>query len=130
MASVLFSLHISAQPNTLVTDTTIYTFVDTMPQYPGGPGAMMSYLSKSITYKSTIPCALPKLYMQFVVNAKGEITQPKASVLQNSDCLGLNDFLHSVENQLAAMPTWTPGKQAGKPVNVRLNLPLFVCMQH
>jgi protein TonB len=129
IVSVLLSLHVCAQQDPPATDTTVYTFVDNMPQYPGGPGAMMQYLSANIQYKGSESCgALPRIYMSFVINAKGEVTQPKAAVRYDPVCPELQAFLSSVEKALAGMPDWEPGRRNTVPVNVRLNLPMFICL--
>jgi hypothetical protein len=98
-----------------------------MPQYPGGPGAMMKYLSAKTNDFHGIPCVTSKVYMQFVIDQEGKVQQPKASVRTVIDCKEIDDYLRSLEKVLAAMPAWSPGIQDGKSVNVKLTLQTFIC---
>jgi protein TonB len=58
-----------------------------------------------------------RIYIQFVVDKKGDITNIK--VINKS-----GDFITEVKRVMSLLPRMKPGMQRGKPVNVRYVLPL------
>ena len=54
----------------------------------------------------------------FVVNKDGSVVEPK--VLKSVDASLDKEALR----MLSVMPKWTPGKQRGKPVRVRYQVPI------
>jgi len=59
-----------------------------------------------------------KVFVSFVIDADGRITE--AAILKgiSADCD--KEALRVVQ----MMPKWRPGKQSGRPVRVRFNLPM------
>ena len=110
-----FQVNVCAQKTSKV-----YDVVEQMPSFPGGQQAMMKFMKNNIRY----PEALKKnkvqgmVLVQFVVDQTGRITDPvvKRSVEPSLDAEALR--------VVRAMPKWNPGKQNGKPVNVRYTLPV------
>ena len=104
---------LSEEPGVMVTS-------EKMPEYPGGQEAMMKFLSKNIQYPAS---ALENnkqgvVYVQFVVDIDGSITNTKVIRGFDADCDA--EALRVVN----LMPNWTPGEQDGKKVKVRFNLPI------
>ena len=103
----------------------IFTVVETMPEFPGGMGALMQYLAKSIKYpviaqengiQGRVTCT-------FVINKDGSIVD--AQVLRGIDPSLDKEALRVIN----AMPKWSPGKQRGKPVRVKYTVPVTFRLQ-
>lgn len=99
----------------------VYDIVDNMPDFPGGQAALMKYLAKNIKYP---PLAQERdiqgrVIVQFIVNKNGKVSD--ARVVRGVD-RHLNIEAVRVIN---SMPDWKPGIQHGKPVRVRLTIPVI-----
>lgn len=92
----------------------VYQVVEQMPQFPGGPAAMMKFIADSLRYPS-IACENRiegRVIVKFVVDCEGNILNPL--VVWSVDPLLDREAIRLVK----LMPKWTPGTQNGKPVNV------------
>jgi TonB family protein len=101
----------------------VYSVVEEMPKFPGGDSEMMKYILKNLKYPTgTFESGISgSVYVQFVVDKTGNIQHSK--IFKSSGIIPFdNEILRVVNN----MPKWTPGKSAGKPVNVLINLPVKV----
>lgn len=100
----------------------IYSVVEQMPEFPGGQEALYQYLRKSIRYPEAEREAgiEGKVYLSYVVEKDGTVRDIK--VLRGvPGGPGLEtESIRVVE----AMPKWIPGMLNGKPVAVRMNLPV------
>lgn len=98
-------------------DEDILTFAEQMPEFNGD---LSEYLSKNISYpKIAAENKIEgKVIVQFVVEKDGSISN--ASVIRKAGWGMDEEALRVVNN----MPTWKPGKQNGKPIRVKYNLPL------
>lgn len=105
--------------------TTIFTVVEEMPEFPGGQGELLQYLSKSIRYpviaqengiQGRVTCS-------FVVEKDGSVTD--VQVLRGVDPSLDKEAIRVI----SAMPKWKPGKQRGKPVRVKYNVPVTFRLQ-
>ena len=103
----------------------IFTVVETMPELPGGQGALLQYLAKSIKYpviaqengiQGRVSCS-------FVVNKDGSIVD--AEVIRGVDPSLDKEALRVINS----MPKWSPGKQRGKPVRVKYTVPVTFRLQ-
>ena len=103
----------------------IFTVVETMPEFPGGQGALLQYLAKSIKYpviaqengiQGRVSCS-------FVVNKDGSIVD--AEVIRGVDPSLDKEALRVINS----MPKWSPGKQRGKPVRVKYTVPVTFRLQ-
>jgi protein TonB len=95
---------------------------EVMPEFPGGTEAMYAYFKRNQRYPETMREAgiQGTVYVSFVVGTDGRITEVK--VLRGvPDGEPLNEEALRLVN---AMPNWIPGKQNGKAVRVRFNLPI------
>lgn len=101
-------------------DTTVYTIVETMPQYPGGDDALMKYLAINISYPQAAKDkgVQGTVFVTFVVEKDGKISNVKILRGIGSGCD------EEVIRVVKEMPEWKPGTQAGKPVRVQFNLPV------
>lgn len=98
----------------------IFTVVENDPEFPGGKEALYKYLRDNIRYpqvalKNNISGTV---YVTFVVEQDGSITNPRVLRGIGGGCD------HEAVRLVKSMPKWIPGKQRGKPVRVRFNLPI------
>ena len=103
----------------------IFTVVESMPEFPGGMGTLMTYLAKHIKYP---PLAKEsgiqgKVFINFVVEPDGSISNVKVLRGIGGGCD--EEAVRVVKN----MPKWKPGMQRGKPVRVSFNLPVKFTLQ-
>ena len=99
----------------------VFDVVEVMPQFPGGQIAMLQYLMKNIKYPEQ---AMKKgiqgrVAVSFIVEKDGSISnvRPVHSVHPLLD--------KEAVRVVKSMPKWSPGKQNGKPVRVRFNVPVM-----
>jgi TonB family protein len=96
------------------------SFVEQMPEFPGGEKALMYFLSKHIKYP---PYALENkiegtVLVEFVVKSDGSVSNTKVLKEVKGGC---SEEALRVVNK---MPKWKPGMQNGKPVNVNFRIPI------
>ncbi|MBN2165040.1 MAG: energy transducer TonB [Marinilabiliaceae bacterium] len=105
-------------------DAPVFFVVEEMPEFPGGNAALNKYLA-SVKYPIIAQenGIQGRVYVQFVVNAKGEVENVKIArgVDPNLDKAALNQVLN--------MPKWKPGKQRGKAVKVSYTVPINFVLQ-
>ena len=99
----------------------VFDVVEVMPQFPGGQIAMLQYLMKNIKYpeQAMKEGIQGRVAVRFIVEKDGSISDVKP-VLSVHPLLN-KEAVRVVES----MPKWTPGKQNGKPVRVRFNVPVM-----
>lgn len=97
------------------------TFVERMPEFPGGEAALAKYLAKNIRYPHLAQenGIQGTIFIQFVVNRDGTISQVKTNGAVKGG--GLEEEAIRV---VGKMPNWKPGKQNGQLVAVYFNLPV------
>lgn len=99
----------------------VFDVVEVMPQYPGGPIAMLKYIMENIKYpeQAMKEGIQGRVTVRFIVEKDGSISdvRPVLSVhpLLNKEAVRV----------VESMPKWSPGKQNGKPVRVRFNVPVM-----
>ena len=98
----------------------IFTVVETMPEFPGGQGALLQFLAKSIKYPVI---AQENGTCSFVVNKDGSIVD--AEVIRGVDPSLDKEAIRVINT----MPKWSPGKQRGKPVRVKYTVPVTFRLQ-
>ncbi len=98
----------------------IFVVVESMPQFPGGDGALFKYLSENIRYpKAARENGIQgKVFVSFVVEKDGKVTN--IIILRGIGGGCDEEAIKVVQN----MPVWIPGKQRGIPVRVQFNLPI------
>jgi protein TonB len=98
----------------------VFTVVEQQPEFPGGTAEMYKYLGKNIKYPSAASRAnvSGRVFMSFVVNTDGSIQD--VAVLKG---LGFGCDEEAIR-VVKAMPKWKPGKQSGRAVRVKYNLPI------
>ena len=99
----------------------VFDVVEVMPQFPGGQIAMLQYLMKNIKYpeQAVKEGIQGRVTVRFIVEKDGSISDVKP-------ILSVHPLLNKEAVRVVkSMPKWTPGKQNGKPVRVRFNLPVM-----
>ena len=94
---------------------------DSMPEFPGGVSAMMTYLMDNVKYPADAKKDKKegRVACSFVITKEGKVTD--AHVVKSSGTESLdNEALRVVNN----MPDWKPGKENGEPVNVHYTIPV------
>jgi protein TonB len=100
----------------------IFDVVEEQPEYPGGTQELYTFIGKNFKYPEMARAAnvQGKVYVSFVVGKDGSIEDVK--ILRGLGS-GLDEEAARV---VKMMPRWKAGKQRGKEVKVRYNLPI-VC---
>jgi len=97
-----------------------YTYVEQMPEFPGGDEARLRFLNNNSRYPTMARESgiQGTVYVTFVVSKTGQISGVK--VLR-----GIGGGCDEEAIRLVrAMPAWIPGRQNGKPVPVQFSLPV------
>ncbi len=103
----------------------VFTYAEEMPSFPGGEDKLLQYFATHIVYPEIAKRAgvEGRLYISFVVRSTGEITD--ISVIKGLGA-GLDEEAVRV---VKSMPKWKPGKQNGKPVSVKVSIPMVFKLQ-
>ena len=102
-----------------------FDVVEQMPQFPGGPAALMQFLSSNVKYpKEAFEQGIQgRVIANFVVEKDGSITE--ARIVKSVDPSLDTEALRVVN----AMPNWTPGMQSGEAVRVKYTVPITFRLQ-
>lgn len=99
-----------------VTDSNLEVFfiVEEMPEFPGGDQAMRRFLKENAIYPSSMlgKEVEGKVTVTFVVDSEGNTTNIR--VVNGLDEILDKAAVYAVSN----FPTWKPGRQRGRPVDV------------
>ena len=105
--------------------TKVFDVVEEMPSFPGGKGALMSYLNSNTKYPVVAQenGVQGRVIISFVVERDGSISDVKVarSVDPSLD--------REAQRVVKSMPRWTPGKQNGQTVRVKYTVPVVFRLQ-
>lgn len=135
----------------------VYTTVDEMPQFPGGQVELNNFLINNLRYPDMArDCDCQgRVFVSFIVDIDGNVTNVQIVRKANScstitcydatknvvPCNNLNKVSETVDCDVSGlldkealrvvkiMPKWEPGKQNGKAVNVRYNIPIKFALE-
>jgi len=98
----------------------VFTIVEQQPEYPGGMAAFYQFIQKKLKYPSQARRMgiEGKVFVQFVVDKKGNITEVMAVKGIGAGCD------EEAIRVIRTSPKWKAGKQRGKAVKVRMILPI------
>ena len=106
------------------TDQKVFDTVEQMPEYPGGMQAMIEFLQTNMKYPDDAAKQKVegRVMVQFVVETDGSVSDVHVAkqVFPSLDAEAIR--------VVQAMPKWTPGKEKGKVVRVKYNLPIVFRM--
>lgn len=99
-------------------DEEIFVVVEDMPRFK--EGSVLKYLARQVRYpvRAQEKGIVGKVFVSFVIDKNGHVTQAEVirSVSEELDREALR--------VINSMPDWIPGKQRGKPVDVKYVLPI------
>lgn len=103
----------------------IFTVVEEMPEFPGGYAALLKYLRDNIIFPTQAKEAgiTGTVYVSFIVGKDGSINSVEVLRSVPGGCS------EEAVRVIRGMPRWSPGKQLGKPVMVKYNLPIKFNLQ-
>lgn len=103
----------------------VFDVVEEMPSFPGGQGALMSYLASNIKYPVVAQenGVQGRVIVSFVVERDGSISDVRVarSVDPSLD--------REAQRVVKSMPRWKPGKQNGSAVRVKYTVPVVFRLQ-
>ena len=103
----------------------VFDVVEQMPEFPGGPEALMKFLMENVCYPETAfkTGVEGRVIVTFIIDTQGRVNNAKV-VKKVSD-----DLDAEAVRVIGAMPNWKPGKQNGKPVRVKYTVPINFRLQ-
>lgn len=111
----------TANMQTQQSATKAYEVVEVMPKFKGGESAMMEFLMMNMKYPQTAVKAKQqgRAIVGFVVRKDGTVSD--VHITKSAGHAVLDEEAMRV---VKSMPAWEPGKQKGKPVDVKYNVPI------
>jgi periplasmic protein TonB len=103
----------------------IFVFVEDSPDFPGGIDSLFAFIHRVRIYPQEAQDSSIQgtVYVSFVVEKDGSLSDIK---IIRGVCPSLNAEALRV---MKMMPKWKPGKQRGKPVRVKFNMPIAFRLQ-
>lgn len=101
-------------------DEKIFDVVEQPPSFPGGQAALMSYLSKNVKYpeEALKDNVQGRVIVGFIVEKDGSVSNAK--IIRGVDSALDKEAIRIV----MSMPKWTPGRQNGRNVRTKYNVPV------
>lgn len=99
----------------------VFLIVEDQPEPNGGMGAFYEYLGKKIRYpeQARRMGVEGRVFVEFVVDKDGSLTEIKVVKGIGAGCD--DEAIRVLKNA----PKWKPGKQRGRPVKVKMTVPVF-----
>lgn len=119
-----FAIQAPTGPSSPDMNTIDLSASEQMPQFPGGITALMAYMSKNLLYPEAAKKenAEGRVNLSFVVGTDGRVSEVRAHRKEGEKWR--QDFEDEAIRIAQAMPDWEPGYAGGRPVSVRLTLPV------
>ena len=97
----------------------VFTYIEQMPQFPGGESAMYQFIRMNMRYpqKAIDANISGKVFVNVVIDENGYVADVKVLRGIGGGCD------EEVIRVIKAMPRWTPGKESGQNVRVSFNIP-------
>jgi len=95
--------------------------VEIMPSFPGGEDALSRFLQRNIRYPHMAQenGIEGRIFVQFIIDPEGKVSEVQTVGAHKGG--GLEEEAIRV---VKLMPNWKPGRQSGRNVSVRYNLPI------
>ncbi|OON70747.1 energy transducer TonB [Hymenobacter sp. CRA2] len=106
-------------------DDKVYTYVEQMPQPPGGMEGLLQYFTRHVKYPAAAlrEQVEGKVFVNFIVRPDGHISDVQVTKGIGAGC---DEEALRVVSQ---MPPWQPGKQNGRVVSVSYTVPITFTVQ-
>lgn len=103
----------------------VYAVVEQQPEFPGGEGALLSYINSHIKYPPTAAeeGVQGKVVLRFVVLENGQVGEVKVASSLHKLCDA------EAVRVVKSLPRFVPGKQQGKAVKCWYTLPVRFVLQ-
>ena len=116
------AMHAQSNQNTErnASDEKIFDVVEQPPSFPGGQAALLSYLSKNVKYpeEALKDNVQGRVIVGFIVEKDGSVSNAK--IIRGVDSALDKEAIRIV----MSMPKWTPGRQNGRNVRTKYNVPV------
>lgn len=114
-----------AELNAIEDAEVVFDVVEQMPEFPGGPQALFTWLSQNIKYPAIAEenGVQGVVTVRYAVERDGSITDVK--VMKSVD----PSLDREAVRVIKSMPRWKPGKQNGEAVRVRATVPVTFRLQ-
>lgn len=98
---------------------TIHLFPEVKPEPTGGMDAFYKFVGKNLKYpkRAQHTNTQGKVFIEFVIDKNGQVTDMKV-------VKGIGSGCDEEAMRVLALTKWQPGRQRGKPVKVRMTMPL------
>jgi TonB family protein len=102
------------------TDNNPFIVVEELPEFPGGKDAIAAWINANLKYPAEAVKAkiTGKVYVNLMISKTGKVknavVSKSASPLLNAEAIRV----------ISSMPDWKPGSQAGKLVDVQMQVPV------
>lgn len=102
-----------------------YVAVEQMPEFPGGPGELLSFIAKNLKYPTIAQenGIQGKVYIRFVVTKTGTVQD--VIVLKSLDPYCDKEAIRVIKS----LPKWIPGRQNGVNVPIYYTVPITFKLQ-
>ena len=109
------------EPPVEVAEETLVLIPEVQPEFPGGLSGLYEYLANNIVYPSHAQRIgiEGRVFVEFIVDKDGSVTEVKVVKGVGAGCD--EEALRVME----ALPNFTPGKQGGRPVKVKMVIPIY-----
>lgn len=103
---------------------TVYYTAEVMPVFRGSQEELEQYIQDNVNYPTSAQADQIEgtVFVDFVVGADGVVRD--VEVAETTSDAVKEKLSEEAVRVVSAMPTWTAGKQGGKPVDVRVSLPI------
>jgi periplasmic protein TonB len=107
------------------TEENVHIWVEQMPQFGSGDKELMEYLAAHIRYPDMARQngIQGKVIIQFIIDKDGNVTKPKVIRGIGGGCD------EEALRVISGMPTWSPGAQNGRKVQVKFTLPVHFSLK-
>jgi len=106
-------------PADSTSDDDVFLVVENQPEFPGGADSMMQYIQKNISYPPIGDSDVEgTVFVSCIIELDGNISNVEVK-------RGIGDYYNKEAMRVVqSMPAWKPGYQAGKPVRVKMFIPV------
>lgn len=97
-----------------------FQLVEQEPEFPGGESAMFQFIQKNVQYPMVAreQGIQGRVFVSFIVDKDGSISN--VEIVKGVHASLDQEAMRVVKK----MPKWSPGKSNGKPVKVKMRLPI------